>query len=151
MNPLFATHSVCKSNNRCNCISKSKGEEQYKLLYFVEQSICSLCGRIEFQNQIHHIHHNRHKCLCNNCRESNRIYFLYNPSIRLHILCSVLKFFVKLYMEYKQKYRRCYLSNYCCICSSLHPHFRNWSNTINHNWIKNNIQHCTHNLPYCRI
>ena len=54
-------HSVCKRDDRCDGVAQTKRKEQYKLLYFVEESIRGLGGRIEFQNQVHHIHHNRHE------------------------------------------------------------------------------------------
>ena len=55
-----------------------KASKQYKLLYFIEKSVCrNHCLIYSDKYYVKTVCHCRHKRLCYNCRKSYRIYFSY--------------------------------------------------------------------------
>ena len=54
-------------------------------------------------------------------------------------------------MKNKQQYSRSNLTNYSCVSCTFHSHFRARSNTVDHDWIENNIYNSTNHLSDCRI
>lgn len=58
----------------------------------------------------------------------------------------MIEFFIEFYVEEKQQCRRCHLSDHRRVCSALYSHFRNGSDSVNHNRIEDDIYYRTHNL-----